>query len=54
VRSCESRVAARDSLAAALQAALKAERASKPSALRVGVDRALWAAAGLAVGLVVR
>jgi hypothetical protein len=52
IRSCEARVAARDSLAASLQGALQAERAARPSALRVGVDRALWAAAGLAAGMV--
>lgn len=53
VASCERRVAARDSLITALNASLKAERASRPSALRLALDRAFWAAAGLGVGVVV-
>jgi len=50
IASCESRVAARDTLILALRGALKAEQSSKPSALRVALDRAVWASAGLGVG----
>lgn len=53
VVSCEARVAARDSALAALRAALKAEQAARPSQLRVAIDRALWGAAGLGVGVLV-
>jgi hypothetical protein len=53
IASCERRVAARDSLIVALNASLKAERAARPSGLRVALDRAVWAAAGVGVGVLV-
>lgn len=52
LRSCEVRVAARDTLIRALESSLRAERASRPSAVRVALDRALWAAVGVGVGAV--
>lgn len=53
VRSCEARVAARDSLIVTLQEVIKAERDKRPSALRVWAERALWLGAGVGVGAVV-
>jgi hypothetical protein len=52
VLSCERRVAARDTLIEALHASLRAERAAKPSRVRVALDRAFWAAAGVGVGVI--
>lgn len=52
LRSCEARVAARDTLISTLRGALKAEQASRPSVVRVALDRALWAAVGVGIGAV--
>lgn len=52
LRSCEARVAARDTLIQSLKAALKAEQSAGPSRVRVVLDRAAWAAVGLGAGAV--
>lgn len=52
VRSCEARVAARDSLISSLRVSLKQAQA-KDSKLKLWADRALWFGAGLGVGAVV-
>lgn len=52
LRSCEARVAVRDTLIQALRQTLAAEQAARPSLLRVAVDRAVWAAVGVGIGAV--
>jgi hypothetical protein len=54
LRSCDARVAARDSVVRALGDALRAEQAAKPPAWRVWGERAVWALAGAGIAGVVR
>lgn len=53
LRSCEARVAARDTLIAALRGSLAAEQAARPSVVRVALDRAVWTAVGVGIGAVI-
>lgn len=53
VRSCEARLAARDSLASSLRAGLTQARAND-SKVGVWADRALWLGAGIGVGAILR
>lgn len=54
LRSCESRVTARDSLIAALQGRIKGLADAQPSLVSQWTTRALWLAAGVGVGQVIK
>lgn len=50
LRSCESRVAARDSVISAQNGTITALKAQAPSTVRLWLERGLWLAAGVGVG----
>lgn len=54
LRSCEQRVAARDSVIRGLQGVITAKDAATPSVVRLWIERGLWMAAGVGVGSVIK